>query len=99
MAESTLKPLADRVVVRPLSKEEQTASGIILPDTASKEKPQEGEVLAVGPGKLDQSGKRIALEVEIGNRVLFSKYSPTEVEVDGEELLVVSEGDILAVIK
>jgi len=99
MAESTLKPLADRVVVRPLSKEEQTASGIILPDTASKEKPQEGKVIAVGPGKLDQSGKRIALEVEIGNRVLFSKYSPTEVEVDGEELLVVSEGDILAVIK
>jgi chaperonin GroES len=92
-----LKPLADRVVVRPLEREEKTASGILLPDTA-KEKPQEGEVVAVGPGRVED-GKRIEMEVKVGDRVVFSKYAGTEVKVDNEELLILRESDILAVIQ
>jgi chaperonin GroES len=90
-----LKPLGDRVLVRPMEEEETTASGIVLPDTA-KEKPQKGEVLAVGDGKLDDDGKRVKLDVSKGDEVLYSKYGGTEITVDGEELLVLRESDVLA---
>ena len=90
-----LKPLGDRVVVRPVEEEETTASGIVLPDTA-KEKPQKGKVLAVGDGKLDDDGKRIPLDVAEGDEVLYSKYGGTEIKVDGEDLLVLRESDVLA---
>jgi chaperonin GroES len=91
-----LKPLGDRVVIEPIAKEETTASGIVLPDTA-KEKPQEGRVLAVGPGAY-KDGERIAMEVKVGDRVLFSKYAGTEVKHDGKELLIMRESDILAIL-
>ncbi len=92
-----LKPLADRVVVKKLEAEEKTAGGIVLPDTA-KEKPQQGEVLAVGPGRLDEKGARVPMEVKKDDKVLFAKYSGTEVKIDGVEYLILSERDILAVI-
>jgi len=91
-----LKPLGDRVVVEPIEKEETTASGIVLPDTA-KEKPQEGKVIAVGSGRIEH-GQRIPLEVKEGDRVIFSKYAGTEVKVDNKELLIMRESDILAII-
>jgi len=90
-----LKPLGDRLIVRALDEEETTASGLVLPDTA-KEKPQKGKVLAVGDGKLDDSGKRIPLDVAEGDEVLYSKYGGTEIKVEGEELLVLRESDVLA---
>ena len=91
-----LKPLGDRVLVRPVEEEETTASGIVLPDTA-KEKPQKGQVLAVGEGKWDEDGeKRIPLDVAAGDEVLYSKYGGTEIKVDGEDLLVLRESDVLA---
>ena len=90
-----LKPLGDRLIVRAIDEEETTASGLVLPDTA-KEKPQKGEVLAVGDGALDDSGKRIPLDVTEGDTVLYSKYGGTEIKVDGEELLVLRESDVLA---
>ncbi|MFN8132022.1 MAG: co-chaperone GroES [Solirubrobacteraceae bacterium] len=90
-----LKPLGDRLIVRALEEEETTASGLVLPDTA-KEKPQKGKVLAVGEGKLDDDGKRIPLDVEKGDEVLYSKYGGTEIKVDGEDLLVLRESDVLA---
>ena len=94
-----LQPLEDRIVVRASEGESKTASGLVIPDTA-KEKPQEGEVLAVGPGRFDEDGeKRIPVDVEVGDRVLYSKYAGTEVKIDGEELLVVPSRDILAKIK
>ena len=92
-----LTPLADRVVVEALEREDKTSSGIFLPDTA-KEKPQEGKVVAVGPGALGEDGKRVALEVKVGDVVLYAKYAGTEVKQDGKELLILSERDILAVI-
>jgi chaperonin GroES len=92
-----IKPLGDRVVIRPAQQEEVTASGVILPDTA-KEKPQRGTVLAVGPGKVNDNGQRTPLEVSEGAEVLYAKYAGTEVKVDGEELLVVRESDILAIV-
>src|SRR6516165_5457147 len=92
-----LKPLGDRVVVRKLDAEEKTAGGIVLPDTA-KEKPQQGEVLAVGPGKFDDKGVRQPMEVKVGDKVLFAKYSGTEVKIDGVEYLILSERDILAIV-
>lgn len=92
-----LKPLADRVVVRKLEAEEKTAGGIVLPDTA-KEKPQQGEVLAVGPGKLDEKGTRHPMEVKVGDKVLFAKYSGTEVKIEGVEYTILFERDILAVV-
>ena len=95
---TSIEPLEDRVVIRPLDAEEVTSSGLVIPDTA-KEKPQEGEVLAVGPGRLDDNGKRIPVDVSTGDRVLYSKYAGTEVKIDGEELLVVPSRDILAKIK
>ena len=90
-----LQPLDDRIVIRRLEAEEKTAGGIVLPDTA-KEKPQRGEILAVGPGKLLENGKRAALEVKVGDTVLFGKYSGTEVKVEGEECLIIRESDLLA---
>jgi len=90
-----LKPLGDRLIVRAIEEEETTASGIVLPDTA-KEKPQKGKVLAVGDGKLDEDGKRIPLDDSEGDEVLYSKYGGTEIKVDGEELLVLRESDVLA---
>jgi chaperonin GroES len=92
-----MKPLEDRVVIKPLEADEMKKGGIIIPDTA-KEKPQEGEVIAVGPGRLSEDGKRIPVEVKKGDRILYGKYSGTEVSVDGEEFLIMRESDILAVL-
>ncbi len=92
-----IKPLADRVVVKPSEAEEKTSGGIILPDTA-KEKPQEGTVIAVGPGKISDSGAKVAMEVKVGNKILYGKYSGTEVTIDGVEHLIMRESDILAII-
>ena len=90
-----LQPMADRVVVKPIEREEVTKGGIVLPDTA-KEKPQEGDVLAVGPGRLSEDGKRLAMDVAVGDVVVYTKYGGTEIKVDGEELVILREGDILA---
>lgn len=92
-----LVPLADRVVVKAIEQEERTKGGIVLPDTA-KEKPQEGEVLAVGSGRLLDNGQRVPLEVKVGDRVVFAKYGGTEVKVDGEEYIILRESDILAIL-
>jgi len=92
-----LKPLADRVVVKKLEAEEKTAGGIVLPDTA-KEKPQQGEVLAAGPGKLNDKGTREPMEVKVGDKVLFAKYSGTEVKIEGVDYLILAERDILAIV-
>ncbi|NPV26129.1 MAG: co-chaperone GroES [Firmicutes bacterium] len=92
-----LSPLGDRVVIKVLEIEEKTKSGIVLPDTA-KEKPQEGEIKAVGTGRVLDNGQRVPLEVKVGDRVIFSKYAGTEVKVDGEEYLILSERDILAIV-
>jgi chaperonin GroES len=94
----TFRPLHDRVVVRRIEAEEKTAGGIIIPDTA-KEKPQEGEVIAVGPGARDESGKVAALDVKTGDRVLFGKWSGTEVRIDGQDLLIMKESDIMGVVE
>jgi chaperonin GroES len=93
----TLTPLGDRVVVKPKPKDEMTVSGIALPDTAS-EKPQEGSVLSVGPGRVLDSGKRLEMEVKGGDMVLFAKYGGTEVKLDGEDYLVIREGDLLGIV-
>jgi chaperonin GroES len=90
-----LKPLGDRVVVRPMTEEEVSKGGIILPDTA-KEKPQRGEVIAVGPGRLDENGKRVTMEVKKGDKVVYAKYAGTDITVNDEELLILRESDILA---
>ena len=93
-----LKPLGGRVIVEPIEQEEMTAGGIILPETA-KEKPQEGKILAAGPGDRDEDGERIAMEVKVGDKVLYAKYSGTEVKVDGKKLLILREADILAIVE
>ena len=93
-----LRPLGDRVVIQPTAREEMTKSGIVLPDTA-KEKPQEGKVIAVGPGAFDNDGKRIAIDVTTGDKVLYAKYAGTEFKLDGEDLLIVSQKDILAIVE
>ncbi len=93
-----LKPLGDRLVVRPSEGEEQTSSGIFLPETA-KEKPQEGVVIASGPGALDDSGKRIPMEVSVDDKVLYAKYSGTTIKIEGEEILILKESDILAIVE
>ena len=90
-----LQPMADRVIVKPIEREEVTKGGIVLPDTV-KEKPQEGEVLAVGPGRLSDDGKRIAMDVKVGDRVLYAKYGGTEIKVEDEEVVILRESDILA---
>jgi chaperonin GroES len=97
MAKFSIEPLEDRVVVKPGDEEETTVSGIVIPDTA-KEKPQEGEVVAVGPGRFED-GNRVPMDVKAGDRVLYSKYGGTEVKVEGEEYLVLSARDILAIVK
>jgi chaperonin GroES len=94
---SKLKPLGDRVVIKPTPREEMTKSGIVLPDTA-KEKPQEGEIIAVGPGRTLDDGKREAMDVQVGQKVLYAKYAGTEFKLDDDELLIVSQKDILAVV-
>ena len=90
-----LQPLADRLVVKPIEKEEVTKGGIVLPDTA-KEKPQEGKVLAVGPGRLTDDGKRLAMDVSVGDVVLYAKYGGTDIKIDDEDLVILRESDILA---
>jgi chaperonin GroES len=94
---SKIRPIGDRVVVKPAAKEEVTRSGLVIPDTA-KEKPQEGEVIAVGSGKLQDNGDRSPLEVKVGDRVLYAKYGGTEFKLDGEDYLVMKESDILAIL-
>ena len=90
-----LQPLADRVLVKPIEKEEKTKSGIYLPDTA-KEKPQEGEIIAVGPGKMTDDGKRIPMDLKVGDRVIYAKYGGTEIKIDDVEMMILRESDILA---
>jgi chaperonin GroES len=93
-----LRPLGDRVVIEPIPREDMTKSGIVLPDTA-KEKPQEGKVIAVGPGAFDNDGKRIVIDVSTGDKVLYAKYAGTEFKLDGEDLLIVAAKDILAIVE
>lgn len=93
-----LRPLGDRLVIEPIEQEERTAGGIILPETA-KEKPQEGKVLAAGPGRRDEDGEYIPMDVKVGDRVLFAKYSGTEVKMDGKKLLILKESDVLAILE
>ena len=93
----SIKPLEDRIVVKALEAEQTTASGLVIPDTA-KEKPQEGEVLAVGPGRIDDNGNRVPLDIAVGDKVIYSKYGGTEVKYSGEDLLVLSARDVLAVV-
>jgi chaperonin GroES len=92
------RPLHDRVVVRRLEGEQKTKGGIIIPDTA-QEKPQEGEIIAVGPGARDEAGKLVPLDVKVGNRILFGKWSGTEVKIDGEDLLIMKESDVMGVVE
>jgi len=92
-----IKPLEDRIVVQPIDAEQTTASGLVIPDTA-KEKPQEGEVVAIGPGRIDDNGNRVPLDVNVGDKVIYSKYGGTEVKYAGEEFLILSARDVLAVI-
>ena len=94
-----LKPLGNRIILEAVSKEEKTKSGIIIPETVDKEKPEQGKVLAVGPGKMMKDGKRIPMDVKVGDVVLFSKYSPNEIKIDDKEYLVVSDDDILAIVE
>jgi chaperonin GroES len=97
-SKTKLRPLGDRVVIEPTPREEMTKSGIVLPDTA-KEKPQEGTILAVGPGAFDNDGKRVPIDVKAGDKVLYAKYAGTEFKVEGDELLIVSQKDILAIVE
>ncbi len=94
-----LKPLHDHVIVKAIAEDEITKSGIVLPDTVDKEKPEKGEVVAVGAGKLMDSGQRAEMSVKVGDKVMFKKYSPDEIKVEGEDYLVISEGDIIAIIE
>lgn len=93
-----LKPLGDRLVVEPKEREQTTASGLILPETAA-EKPQEGAVIAIGPGRRDDDGKRVEMDVKVGDSVLYAKYGGTEVKIDGKKLLILKESDVLAIIE
>ncbi len=94
-----LRPLADRLIIEAGKKEEMTASGLVLPETSSKERPEQGVIIAAGPGRIDEKGNRIAMSVKVGDKVVFKKYSPDEVEVDKKEYLIISESDVLAVIE
>jgi chaperonin GroES len=94
-----IQPLGDHIVVEPASKQEKTKGGIILPEAAKEDSPEQGKVVAVGPGKLQENGKRSPMEVKKGDKVIFKKYSPTEVELDGKEYFILSQEDILAILK
>jgi chaperonin GroES len=94
-----LKPLSDNIVIKPLAKEEKTANGIIIPDTVGKEKPEQGEVVAVGLGKVDSEGKRLPMDIKLGDKVIFKKYSPDEFKIDNQVLLILSASDVLAIIE
>ena len=94
-----IRPLADRVVIKPQEREEKTRGGLFLPDTASKEKPQEGLVVAIGEGRLDDNGKRVAMSVKAGDKVLFAKYAGTEIKLDDVEYLILAEKDILGIVQ
>jgi chaperonin GroES len=95
----TIKPLSDHILIEPIKEEEKTKTGIFLPETASKEKSEEGKVIAVGPGKKTEDGKIMMMSVKPGDKVLFSKYGPNEIKIDGKEYLIASESDILAIIE
>ncbi len=94
-----LKPLADNVVIKPKKREEKTEGGILLPDTSGDSKPERGEIVATGPGKKDKEGKRVKMEVKKGQEVIFTKYGPNEIKIDGEEYLIAKEKDILAIVE
>ncbi|UZE93246.1 MAG: co-chaperone GroES [Candidatus Nealsonbacteria bacterium] len=94
-----IKPLSDHVLIEPIKEEERTKSGILLPETADKEKPEQGKVIAVGPGKRNDSGNIIPMEIKVGQEVLFTKYGPNEIKVDGKEYLIAKQEDILAIIE
>ncbi|MCX7778718.1 MAG: co-chaperone GroES [Patescibacteria group bacterium] len=94
-----LKPLHDKVIIKPIEEDERTKAGIVLPDTAEKEKPEKGEVIAVGPGKLLENGQRAPMSVKVGDKVIFKKYSPDEVKIGKEEFLVIDESDIIGIIE
>jgi len=94
-----LKPLNDHVIIKPITADEVTKSGIVLPDTVDKERPEKGEIIASGPGKLLDNGQRASMSVKMGDKVMFKKYSPDEIKIDGEEYLVISESDILAILE
>ena len=94
-----LKPLSDNIVIKPMAKEEKTVSGIIIPDTVGKEKPEQGEVVAVGAGKFDAEGKRLPVDIKVGDKVIFKKYSPDEFKINGEEVLILSASDVMAIIE
>lgn len=93
-----LRPLGDRLVVKPIEQEETTASGLVLPETA-KEKPQQGSVLSIGPGRRDDDGKRIEMDVAVGDTILYAKYAGTEIKIEGEKLLILKESDVLAIME
>lgn len=94
-----LKPLHDHLIVKPLSEEQSTKAGIILPDTMDKERPEKGEVIAVGPGKFNEDGERIPMSVTVGDKIIFKKYSPSEIKIDDEKFLVLEESDVLAIVE
>lgn len=93
-----IKPLGDRVIVKPIAEDVTTKSGIVLPETVDKEKPEKGEIIAVGPGRALENGSVAGMSVKVGDKVMFKKYSPDEIKIDGQELLIISESDILAII-
>jgi chaperonin GroES len=93
------KPLSDHVIVKPIREDEMTKSGIVLPDTVDKERPEKGEVVAIGPGKLLDNGQRSTMSVKVGDKVMFKKYSPDEIKIEKEEYLVISEGDIMLILE
>lgn len=94
-----LRPLSDHIIIKPVKEETTTKSGIVLPDTSDKERPERGEIIAVGPGKLHENGNVYALNVKVGDRVIFKKYGPDEIKIDNQEYLIASEDDVLAVIE
>jgi chaperonin GroES len=94
-----IKPLADHVLIEPIKEEERTKTGILLPETAEKERPEQGRVIAIGPGRKTSAGKIVPLEVKVGDKVLFTKYGPNEIKVDGKEYLIAKEEDILAILE
>ncbi len=94
-----IKPISDHILIEPIKEEEKTKTGILLPDTAEKERPEQGKIIAVGPGKKDKQGKVIPLEVKVGDRILFTKYGPNEIKVEDKEYLIAKEEDILAILE